>query len=150
VIRMLLADLNRVSVDAPHFDAKVRGLAQLVEHHVSEEEGQMFQEARDSDLNLVAMGGQLDAYRAALESRYELDTDGRDLEAFLSTPTVVRIATAPASASRTPRPKGKSVTSVLGGNDKARRRTKSIATSQQRRTRRSGHTRTEASEGEPT
>ena len=46
----------------------------------------MFQDARDSNLNLVAMGGQLDAYRAALESRYELDTDGRDLEAFLIGP----------------------------------------------------------------
>jgi hemerythrin superfamily protein len=78
MIRSLMADLHRTDVDASHFGAKVRSLAHLVQHHVEKEEAQMFQDARDSTLNLVAIGGQLDAYRAALESRYELDTDGRE------------------------------------------------------------------------
>ena len=146
MIKMLLGDLSRANADTPHFDAKVRTLAHLVEHHMSEEEGQMFQDARDSDLDLVAMGGQLDAYRAALESRYELD--GKDLEAFLSTPTVVRLALAPVSAPRKPRPQGRDdATSVPGGNGRPRRRIKSISTSQQRRTRKSRRAAAEASEG---
>jgi hemerythrin superfamily protein len=148
VIKMLLVDLSRTNADTSHFDAKVRTLAHLVERHVAEEEGQMLQDARDSDLDLVAMGGQLDAYRAALESRYELDRDGKDLEAFLSTPTVVRLALAPVSASRKPRPQaGDDATSVAGGNGRPRRRIKSISTSQQRRTRKSRRAAAEASEG---
>lgn len=102
LIRGLMADLNRTDIHASHFDAKVRSLAQLFEHHVEEEEGQMFQDARVSNLNLVSIRGQLDAYRAALESRYELDTDGEELEAFLSAPSVVRRS---AAVSRSDRPR---------------------------------------------
>jgi hemerythrin superfamily protein len=149
IVRMIVVDLSRTSADTAHFDAKVRTLAHLVAHHVAEEEAQMFQDARDSDLNLVAMGGQLDAYRAALESRYELDRDGKELEAFLSAPTVVKLAAAPASGSRKPRPKRRSeATSVPGVNGRPRRRIKGISTSQQRRTRKSGRPAAEASEGE--
>lgn len=139
MIRSLMADLHRTNVDASHFDAKVRSLAHLVERHVEEEEAQMFRDARDSNLNLVAIGGQLDAYRAALEARYELDTDGKDLEAFLRAPTVLRLA-----ASHTLRPPG-------GPDAKtaARKRGKPLSTSQRRRARRSGPP-AEASEGEST
>jgi hypothetical protein len=89
VIRKLMADLNNSRADASHFDAKVKALGELVAWHAREAEGTIFDEARDSDLDLPAMGGQLGAYRAALESRYELDTDGRELAAFLAADTVV-------------------------------------------------------------
>ena len=118
MIRQLMADLNRTAADASHFDAKVRKLAQLVEHHVREEEGQMFQEARASNLNLVAIGGQLDAYRAALHSRYELDRDGEELQAFLSAPTIIG-GNASASPSRKPMRSGKGAAlSAVAGNGK--------------------------------
>jgi hemerythrin superfamily protein len=150
MIRQLMADLNRTTADASHFDAKVRNLAQLVEHHVQEEEGQMFQEARASSLNLVAIGGQLDAYRAALESRYELDTAGEELAAFLSARTVVATA-APVSASHKPRRSGRSdATSGPEGNGRRRRRSNGISTSGRRRARRPSRPEAEASEGEST
>jgi len=150
MIRQLMADLNRTAAAASHFDAKVRSLAQLVEHHVQEEEGQMFQEARDSTLNLVAIGGQLDAYRAALESRYELDADGEELAAFLSAPTVVGTA-APASTYHKPRRTSRSeATSAAKGNGERGRRSKGISTSGRRRARRSTRPEAEASEGEST
>lgn len=150
LIRQLMADLNRTAAYASHFDAKVRSLAQLVEHHVQEEERQMFQEARDSSLDLVAIGGQLDAYRAALESRYELDTDGEELAAFLSAPTVVGAA-APASTYHTPRRTSRGdATSAAKGNGKRGRRSKGISTSGRRRARRSTRPEAEASEGEST
>ena len=152
MIRQLMADLNRTAVDASHFDAKVRSLAQLVEHHVREEEGQMFQEARDSSLNLVAIGGQLDAYRAALESRYELDTDGEELAAFLSTPTV-RGTAAPASTYQYPKPRRTSrrdATSAAESNGKPGRSSEGISTWGRRRARRSTRPEAEASEGEST
>jgi hypothetical protein len=144
MIRSLMADLHRTDVDAPHFDAKVRSLAHLVQHHVEEEEARMFQDARDSNLNLVAIGGQLDAYRAALESRYELDTDGRDLEAFLATRTVLGPA-----ASHTLMPTGKPAAKAAARKrGKPRRAMNAISTSQRRRARRSVRPATEASEGE--
>jgi hemerythrin superfamily protein len=89
LIRRLMADLNDSGADAPHFDAKVRALGELVTRHAHEEEAAIFDLARDSDLDLSALGGQLQAYRSALESRYELDTDGRELASFLSAETVV-------------------------------------------------------------
>ena len=151
MLRPLMADLNRAAADAPHFDAKVRSLARLVEHHVEEEEGQMFQAARASNLNLVAIGGQLDAYRAALESRYELDTDGTELEAFLSAPTVVGFATPGSTAHEPRRPPGRNdATSTVKANGKRGRRTRSIPISARRRARRSNRPGAEASEGEST
>jgi len=112
-IRGLMADLNRTRTD----DARVRSLALLVERHV-QEEGQMFQEARASNLNLVAIGGQLDAYRAALHSRYELDRDGEELQAFLSAPTIIG-GNASASPSRKPMRSGKGAAlSAVAGNGK--------------------------------
>jgi hemerythrin superfamily protein len=151
MIRQLMADLYRPAADASHFDAKVRSLAQLVEHHVREEEGQMFQEARDSSLNLVAIGGQLDAYRAALESRYELDTDGEELAAFLSAPTVMGTAAPVSTYQYQPRRTSRSdETSAAEGNGKPGRRSKGISTSGRRRARRSTRPEAEASEGEST
>ena len=92
MVRQLMADLNGAKADASHYDAKVKALSEQVQHHVKEEEGAMFSEARDSDLNLSTLGAQLDAYKAALQSRYELDTDGVELAAYLAAPTLLRAA----------------------------------------------------------
>lgn len=146
-IRTLMADLNQTSADAAHLDARVRSLAHLVEHHVEEVEGQIFQEARASNLNLVAIGGQLDAYRAALESRYELDTDGQELEAYLSTPSV---AAPHQQTSPEARHAARSAASASLRSRKASRNSKSASASERRRTRRSGGPEPEASKGEST
>jgi hemerythrin superfamily protein len=89
LIRKLMADLYRSGPNTSHFEAKVRSLAYLVEYHVEEEESQMLPEARASNLNLFELRRQLDAYRAALESRYDLDADGTELAAYLCAPTVL-------------------------------------------------------------
>jgi hemerythrin superfamily protein len=82
--KTLMRDLHGASADAPHYDAKVGVLADLIKRHIQGEEEQVFEEARLSDLDLSALGGQMDAYRAALRSRYELDTSGEDLAAYLA------------------------------------------------------------------
>lgn len=98
----------------------------------------MFREARGSNLNLVAIGGQLDAYRAALESRYELDTDGEELDAFLSAPTIMGPAAKPAAAQhKTRRSARGDVTTASRRNGKPVRKGKSAPTSARSRSRRS-------------
>jgi hemerythrin superfamily protein len=87
--RALMRDLHGARAGASHYDAKVAVLAALVKHHIREEEEHMFELARHPDLDLSALGGQLDAYRAALRSRYELDVNGEELGSYLSARTVV-------------------------------------------------------------
>ncbi len=46
VIKMLLKELDEVPVDTEQWTAKLKVLQENVEHHVEEEEGEMFQKAR--------------------------------------------------------------------------------------------------------
>ena len=79
-IRKSMVTLNGAGAQASHFDSKVRGLADLVEHHIAVTEDRIFDKARNSDLDLVVIGTQLDAYRAGLQYRCDLDRDGTELE----------------------------------------------------------------------
>lgn len=45
------------------YDAKVKVLSEQIEHHVKEEEKEMFPKARASDLDLVAMAGAIEDYK---------------------------------------------------------------------------------------
>ena len=47
VIKMLLKELEDVPVDTEQWTAKLKVLQENVEHHVEEEEGEMFQKARN-------------------------------------------------------------------------------------------------------
>jgi hypothetical protein len=48
------------------FDAKVTVLGEYIDHHVAEEEDEMFPESRDSGLDLKAIGAQLAAPKQEL------------------------------------------------------------------------------------
>src|SRR6185295_4808358 len=90
-IRQSMASLNEAvaSVQSSNFDAQVNGFALLVEHHIALKEGTIFDQARASGLDLVAIGRQLHAYRTALQYRYDLDSDGTELEAYLAAPALL-------------------------------------------------------------
>jgi hypothetical protein len=47
-------------------DAKMTVLGEYIDHHVEEEESEMFPESRDSDLDLKALGVQLAERKAEL------------------------------------------------------------------------------------
>jgi hypothetical protein len=107
-IRKSMATLNMVAgTQTANFDSNVSGLAHIVEHHIAVKEGPIFDQALTSGLDLISIGRQLDAYRTALQYRYDLDRDGSELEAYLAAPPLFGIAARVASKS------GRSRSSVL-------------------------------------
>lgn len=57
--KSLIIMLGKIPPEEPMFDAKVRALAEQIEHHIQEEESVMFPEVLVSDIDLVALGREL-------------------------------------------------------------------------------------------
>lgn len=64
--KQLIAEIKAMKAGEELFDAKVTVLGEYINHHVEEEEGEMFPESRDSDLDLKALGAQLATRKAEL------------------------------------------------------------------------------------
>jgi len=64
--KQLIAEIQSMKAGDRLFDAKVTVLGEYVDHHVEEEEKEMFPESRDSDLDLKALGVQLAERKAEL------------------------------------------------------------------------------------
>lgn len=62
----LLAQIDAMTVGDSHFDAKVQVLGEQIKHHATEEEDEMFPEARESDMDLVGLGVRMAARKAEL------------------------------------------------------------------------------------
>ncbi|RJG00359.1 hemerythrin domain-containing protein [Noviherbaspirillum sedimenti] len=57
--KSLIILLGKIPPDEPMFDAKVRALAEQVEHHIQDEEAVMFPKVLVSDIDLVVLGREL-------------------------------------------------------------------------------------------
>ena len=64
--KQLIAEIQAMKAGDRLFDAKVTVLGEYINHHVEEEESEMFPESRDSDLDLKALGVQLAERKAEL------------------------------------------------------------------------------------
>ena len=67
--KLLINELEAAEPDESYYDAKVKVLSELIEHHVKEEEKQrdnLFQQTRAADIDLEALGAQLAARKAEL------------------------------------------------------------------------------------
>lgn len=64
--KQLIAEIQAMKAGDRLFDAKVTVLGEYIDHHVGEEENEMFPESRDSELDLKALGEQLAARKAEL------------------------------------------------------------------------------------
>lgn len=63
----LIAQIEAASPDDDaHYDAKVKVLGEYIDHHVKEEEGEMFPKLRKSELDLDAIGEEIAARKAEL------------------------------------------------------------------------------------
>jgi hemerythrin-like domain-containing protein len=64
--KQLIAEIQGMKAGDHLFDAKVTVLGEYINHHVEEEEREMFPESRDSDLDLKTLGEQMAARKAEL------------------------------------------------------------------------------------
>ena len=64
----LIGQLESMSPGDDHYDAKVVVLGEYIDHHVKEEEGEMFPMARKADMDLDALGKKLRERKGELES----------------------------------------------------------------------------------
>lgn len=67
--KQLIAEIQAMKAGDRLFDAKVTVLGEYIDHHVQEEETEMFPESRDSDLDLKTLGEALAARKAELMAR---------------------------------------------------------------------------------
>jgi len=72
--KLLINELAAAAPDEAFYDAKVKVLKELIEHHVEEEEkqrGNLFQQTRAAEIDLKQLGVQLAARKAELMMRAE-------------------------------------------------------------------------------
>jgi hemerythrin superfamily protein len=62
----LIAQIEASTPDEPLYDAKVKVLGEYVQHHVKEEEGELFPKAKKAKLDLAALGEQIAARKEEL------------------------------------------------------------------------------------
>lgn len=65
-LRDLIAQVEGIEPDGEMFDAKIKVLAEYVTHHVKEEQNEMFPKAKETDLDMKALGDQLSERKAEL------------------------------------------------------------------------------------
>jgi len=65
-IKDLITQLEGVEPDGVAYDAKVKVLSEYVEHHVKEEQTEMFPKVKASSLDLVELGARMAARKADL------------------------------------------------------------------------------------
>ena len=74
IVKTLLAELSRMNPSEPQYDAKVTVLKESVQHHVKEEEGELFPAAEKnfSDEQLRNMGNEMLDFKEELQESYEV------------------------------------------------------------------------------
>jgi hypothetical protein len=59
VAKVLIAELENMTGDEEHWEAKFKVLAENVRHHIKEEEGKMFKEAKTTEIDFEMLGNQM-------------------------------------------------------------------------------------------
>jgi hemerythrin superfamily protein len=64
--KKMIAEISAMDPQDSHYDARVKVLGEMINHHVAEERSKMFPRVRKSGLNLVALGAQLKELKAQI------------------------------------------------------------------------------------
>ena len=76
----LISQLEDMDPDDDLYDAKVTVLGEQIDHHVKEEEGEMFPKAKKAKVETAALGEQMAQRKSAIEESLDNDPgrgDGR-------------------------------------------------------------------------
>ena len=65
-LKALIAQVEGVEPDGEMFDAKIKVMSEYVEHHVKEEEKEMFPKAQSSSLDMMELGARIGERTAEL------------------------------------------------------------------------------------
>jgi len=68
VAKLLIAELEQMQGDEDHWEAKFKVLAESIRHHIKEEEGELFPEAKKTDIDFVLLGERMAERKAKLMS----------------------------------------------------------------------------------
>jgi hemerythrin superfamily protein len=68
VAKLLIAELERMDGSESHFDAKFTVLAEIVRHHIKEEEGEMLPEAEKVKVDFEALAAKMRRRKEKLEA----------------------------------------------------------------------------------
>jgi len=71
----IIAQLDGMEPGDDHYDARVTVLGEYIDHHVKEEEGEMFVKARKADVNTVVLGKQIAERKAELKSEIGIEEE---------------------------------------------------------------------------
>jgi hemerythrin superfamily protein len=74
----LIAQLEEADPEDDLYDAKVTVLGEQIDHHVKEEEGEMFPKAKKAKVDTAALGAQMLKRKAALMADMGMDKEGAD------------------------------------------------------------------------
>ena len=74
----LIAQLEEADPEDDLYDAKVTVLGEQIEHHVKEEEGNMFPKAKKAKVDTAALGAQMLRRKAAVMADMGMDKEGAD------------------------------------------------------------------------
>ena len=69
-LKDLISEVKGVEPDGDMFDAKIKVLSEYVKHHVKEEEGEMFPEAKSSKLDMTELGALMTERKLQLSKEY--------------------------------------------------------------------------------
>jgi len=75
----LIAQLEEASPGDDHYDAKVTVLGEMIDHHVKEEEGEMFPKAKKG-IDAVSLGAELAERKAELQADMGVAPQTRDVK----------------------------------------------------------------------
>ena len=68
--RNLIGEIEDMAASESHYDAKVKVLGEEVQHHVKEEQDEMFAKVRDAKLDLDALGSQMAERKLELKAEF--------------------------------------------------------------------------------
>jgi len=76
----LIAQIHSMDPHDDLYDAKVKVLGEYIDHHVQEEENQMFPQAKDSGIDLMELGQQIQARKDEIDEIPPMAMPSRSME----------------------------------------------------------------------